>query len=363
MKVTTLDFVLGQLALRMPRALTALGDMESTVLRRKLQQVAIERPVFVAGIARSGTTLLLNLCAKLPGVATHRYRDFPFLHFPVLWAWFFDRFGKSAEPYERPHKDRISITSESPEAYEEPIWTTFFGRLHDPSARQLLTADDRDPAFDQFFRDHIRKILYLRKGVRYVSKGNYNLSRIPYLASLFPDARFIIPVREPLDHVVSLVRQHKLFCEYARRDARVGKSLAAAGHFEFGPQRSPINFDALATQHTLAAWSRGQDALGYAMQWAAGYRYVTSLLDSGHELAGRIKVVRYEDLCSSPAQVMSDLLTFSGLSLELKLPARDLEDIRPPDYYASQLTEHDRREVARETAEVAARFGYSVSPE
>lgn len=363
MKVTTLDFALGQLVLRMPRALAALGDIETTLLRRKLRQIAIERPVFVAGIARSGTTLLLNLCAKLPGVATHRYRDFPFLHFPVLWAWFFDRFGKSTEPYERPHKDRISITAESPEAYEEPIWTTFFSRLHDPSARQLLTADDRDPAFDRFFRDHIRKILYLRKGVRYVSKGNYNLSRIPYLASLFPDARFIVPVREPLDHVVSLVRQHKLFCEYARRDPRVGKSLAAAGHFEFGPQRSPVNFDARATQHTLAAWSRGQDALGYAVQWAAGYHYVSSLLDSGNELARRIKIVRYEDLCSTPARVMNDLLAFSGLSADLSPFAHDLENIHAPDYYASQLTEHERREVARQTAEVAARFEYSVSLE
>jgi len=188
LKITGLDFALSQLVLRMPGALAALGDLESAMLRSRLQKIAIDRPIFIAGIARSGTTVLLNLCAKLPAVATHRYRDFPFLHFPVLWTWFFDRFGTSPAPYERPHKDRIAITAESPEAYEEPVWAAFFPGLHDPQKRQLLSAQDRDPGFDGFFRDHIRKILYLRNGLRYVSKGNYNLTRIPYLASLFPDA-------------------------------------------------------------------------------------------------------------------------------------------------------------------------------
>ena len=50
---------------------------------------------------------------------------------------------------------------------------------------------------EAFYRDHIRKLLWLRGGRRYLSKGNYNTTRIAYLARLFPDARFIVPVRDP----------------------------------------------------------------------------------------------------------------------------------------------------------------------
>jgi hypothetical protein len=41
------------------------------------------------------------------------------------------------------------------------------------------------------------KVVLLRGGARYVSKGNYNAARIAYLARLFADAKFVVPIREP----------------------------------------------------------------------------------------------------------------------------------------------------------------------
>ena len=68
--------------------------------------------------------------------------------------------------------------------------------------------------------DHLCKVVLLRGGARYVSKGNYNVCRIAYLRRLFPDAKFVVPVREPVARVHSLVKQHRLFTDYRARCTR-----------------------------------------------------------------------------------------------------------------------------------------------
>jgi hypothetical protein len=179
-----------------------LGELESDALARRLEKVAIERPVFVTGLARAGTTMMLNVLSQAEGVATHRYRDFPFLFTPVAWNWFQDRLGGGAgEEVERPHRDRIRITKESAEAFEEPLWQAYFPWTHDPARCHVVDARTKHPEFEAAFRAHLRKILWLRSGTRYVSKGNYNVGRVGYLARLFPDARFVVPVRHPVAHV------------------------------------------------------------------------------------------------------------------------------------------------------------------
>ena len=44
-----------------------LGDLESSAHRDALDAVAIDRPLYVAGVARSGSTILLELLAGQPG--------------------------------------------------------------------------------------------------------------------------------------------------------------------------------------------------------------------------------------------------------------------------------------------------------
>ena len=177
----------------------------------------IDTPVFISGLARSGTTILLEELSKVPGVGTHRYRDFPFLMTPWFWNRFLDLFRVPLESVERAHKDRIRITAESPDAFEEPLWQFFFPHLHSAAALHRLTGERRFEEFESFFKDHIRKLLLIRQQPRYLSEENYNVAQIEYLATLFPDARFIIPIRHPVTHVQSLVQQHALFSEYAAR--------------------------------------------------------------------------------------------------------------------------------------------------
>jgi Sulfotransferase family len=340
-----------------------LGDIETDLLGDRVASIAIDRPVFINGLARSGTTLLLNLFAQLPKVATHRYSDFPFLFVPVAWNRLQDRMGKESQPVERAHRDRIKITKDSPEAFEEPIWAHFFPAIHSPHQMHLLTAADRKPQFDAFFAQHLRKVLLLRGGTRYVSKSNYNVTRIEYLADFLPDARFVVPVRHPVAHVESLMRQHQLFSDYNAQDARVAQYLRAAGHFEFGPQRVPINIEPRDALQIAEAWSTGKNARGYAVMWRSIYGYVGALKRLGDRRSERIAFIRYEDLCQDTEGELRRLARFCELEegIDSLLGRRPEVSPRNPD--AFQLSKQQRETIWKATAETAEALGYrSASP-
>lgn len=338
----------------------ALGELEHDFLAARLEAIRIESPVFVTGLARSGTTMMLTVLSQADGVATHRYRDFPFLFTPLAWNWFQDRMPAApAAAVERPHRDRIRITKESAEAFEEPLWQSFFPWVHEPRSLHELDARTRNPQFEAFFASHLRKILWLRKGRRYVSKGNYNVARIAYLARVFPDARFVVPVREPVSHVRSLVEQHALFCRYGADDPRVPRYLAAAGHYEFGPQRRPINLDRARLGTIEAAWRAGDDWRGYARQWAEVYAHVARLR-ADPALARRIRVVRYEDACARPQETIADLLAFTGLEDgQGRVVAAAGSLSAPPE---KPLDPAAATVVWSEVREVAALYDYQAPP-
>ena len=101
----------------------------------------------------------------------------------------------------------------------------FFSTLHDPGSSAVLNGETNNKEFANFYKDHIRKLLLLRGGRRYLSKANYNLTRLGYLLKLFPDARFLLPVRDPVWHIASLMRQHQRFYVHQllrRIDGKVG---------------------------------------------------------------------------------------------------------------------------------------------
>ena len=353
MRLGASDFMMTRFAHAASGMLKALGDVETDVLGDRLASDPIDRPVFIAGLARAGTTILLELFSRLPNVATHRYRDFPFLFVPYWWSRYQDLFSRVQAPVERPHKDRIVITKDSPEAFEEPIWAHFFPFVHQPGELHRIGCEQENLEFDGFYRDHLRKIMLLRGAQRYVSKGNYNVARIEYLARLFPEARFIIPVRHPLTHVHSLVRQHELFSGYDRDDSRVSQYLRAAGHFEFGPQRVPINLDKVSRKRIQEAWRDGQDALGYAIMWQSVYRHLHEL--SRGPLSPRIALVKYEDFCVSPRTVLKGLFEFC----EFEEGVEGLLDALPPiSSPGGRESAFDADDLWNETRTVASELGY-----
>ena len=52
-----------------------LGNFDTRLAEDAIAQVDIKAPIYIAGLARSGTTILLELLAEHADVSTHQYRD------------------------------------------------------------------------------------------------------------------------------------------------------------------------------------------------------------------------------------------------------------------------------------------------
>ncbi len=176
-----------------------LAGLESRQLAEEIAANPPRRPIFIAGVARSGSTILLQALASLPGTASARYRDYPPIWFPYWWDRLRQRLPlPPVKPQPRAHADGIEVTPDSPEALDEVFWMHFHPGRHDPGVDQRLEPDHERSAFTAFYRAHISKLLYARGAERYLCKGNYNLFRLPLLLRMFPDARLVVPIRSPL---------------------------------------------------------------------------------------------------------------------------------------------------------------------
>jgi hypothetical protein len=343
-----------RIAARSRRLLLALARLEARLLRADLDDIAIVSPVYIAGLPRAGSTILLEVLASHPDVATHRYLDFPFVHIPYLWHTALGVLPRrTAVPYERPHGDGIRIAPESPEAMEEMLWMAFFPHLHDPSRSSVLDERTAHPAFECFYRDHIRTLLLARRRTRYVAKGHYNVSRLGYLHTLFPDARFVIPIREPVAHVQSLMRQHENFLEQTARDPRIRHVLRIAGHFEFGPDVRLIN-----TGDGASAAPR-LDARAWARYWNSLYRHVHETLSANPWLKEAALIVRHERLRATPTDILRQVLEFCQLPDPPALTARWAPRIAEPDPGRLETAGVDRETILHETREARELLGYA----
>lgn len=339
-----------------------LGDLETRLVAGIVDPRPVERPIYIAGLARSGSTILLETLARHPDVATHRYRDFPFLFTPYAWNRWLDLVPRPAEqPAERSHADGIAVTSESPEAFEEVLWMAFFPHLHDPARSNVLDRSTRHGPFERFYRDHLRKMLAVRGGRRYLAKGNYNVSRLGYLARIFPGARFVVPLRDPVWHVASLMKQHDLFLRGQRGNPKAASHLRRAGHFEFGQDRRPINLgDAEAAREVMDLWRKGEEVRGWARYWSLVHHHIADVLDRDPALRDAVRVVRYETLCAEPAATLAGLLTHCGLTAEPDFLAAAADRFRLPGYYRPRFTDLELALIAEETGAAASRFATSA---
>lgn len=356
--VPFLTHFLGGLVQRHPRWWRGLARLETSQLAQALAPLAVRRPIYVCGLARSGSTLLHEVVSSPKDVATQRVKDYPMIFTPYWWRRV-TAATRSTEPRPRAHDDGVQITSESPEALEEMLWMAFFPRCHDPSVSHCLGRADSHPEFESFYDAHIRKLLLAEKALRYAAKNNYHCARLPYLLRLFPDAKIVIPVREPASHVASLMRQHRRFGQGQQQHPRALAYMQRSGHFEFGLDRRPMNLgDGARVQRIKQAWQAGDEMRGLALYWDMVYGYLANLLEADAQVRQAALVVRFETLCTSPAETLQAVLEHCELPdaasiIQLHAPA-----IRTPAYYSSGFSAADLEIIHAETAVTASRWGY-----
>lgn len=339
-----------------------LGDLESAVLAHEIETREINKPVYVCGMARSGTTIITEMLNVHELLTCHHYSDFPNIYTPFWRNWLLQRSQfEQPDATERSHNDGILVTQDSVEAVEELLWMHFFPAVHNPMMDQRLDADTHNPAFEAFYRQHIAKLLAVRDKERYLAKGNYNIARIAYINKLFPDARFVVPIRHPLQHIVSLYKQHTLFMDRQTLDKRTGQQLAMSGHYEFGPQRRCPNFgDNEISQKIAECWRRGSELQGWAWLWRQTYAQVINYL-ANPDLNSKLLWLPYEGLCGQSKDTITSILDHCDLPSDTFLAASVHYEatLKPQEYYHFEIDDTLLNELWDIVSPIAEYFGYT----
>lgn len=290
-----------RLAFATPGLQVALADLESRMYADELSSVSVDRPVFVAGLPRAGTTLALNLLQSSGEFVSHSYRQLPFLHVPLAWHRFQSLFQRNELSQQRAHGDAGVIDSDSVEAFEEMLWSAFWTSRYEGD-RIKPWGSQRYPRFDHYLDSHLRKMLVLGRWqgagdrCRYLSKNNQNIARLPYLAELYSDSCIVIPFREPLAQARSLLRQHRQFLQMHKHDSFSRLFMAGIGHYEFGANLLPIDFGGWVKDAGDA-----NELTFWLQYWLAAYgRLATHAPESAHWLS-------YEQLLTQPDAVLAAL--------------------------------------------------------
>jgi hypothetical protein len=260
---------LHQLALSSQFIRETTFDVESSLFSNELQT---NNDVFVAGLARSGTTILLNALYKSNEFASLSYSDMPFVLAPNLWSKL--SFNKDdAVLIERAHGDGIKVSYKSPEAFEEVFWMTFNNHEEDTICK---------------FKKYIQLIKHRYDKNRYLSKNNQNIRRLEIISNNFPNSKVLIPFRDPIQHANSLLSQHKKFIKDSKEDKFIANYMKLIGHTEFGPEYKPIYKRNLNFKNDL-------DINHWLEQWCLVYQNCFTT----HQDKNNVNFICYEKLCSS----------------------------------------------------------------
>ncbi len=301
-KYSKLDRIIHKLAFGSLSIQFTAADIEKYVFSKTYTDINITKPIFITSLPRAGTTLILEALQKLPTLATHTYRDMPFLMAPILWNRVSATFQKQSKLRERAHGDGMQIGFDSPEAFEEILWRAFWPEKYTKNQINLWGTSDSNVDATKFIADHMKKIIFLRcnnrkKDARYISKNNGNIARLNLIKHMFPDAKILIPVRDPFEHAVSLHRQHLNFNNTHKSDAFVRRYMEDIGHYEFGEIHKPIGFP------ELTKWTSYWDPTSinyWVAYWIAAYNYVL-------EHRNIVLIISYEQTCLNPRSKLSEI--------------------------------------------------------
>ena len=155
-----LDRALHRFAFCSPIVQKVLAEVENDLFKKDYAAVESQDEVFITGLPRAGTTLMLELLFETGEFRSFTYREMPFILAPLLWSKLSRSFRKAATKQERAHGDGMEISVDSPEAFDEVIWLTYMGKQIVGDDRLApVTAEDVDEEFIEAIRNCVRKLL------------------------------------------------------------------------------------------------------------------------------------------------------------------------------------------------------------
>ncbi len=254
------------------------------------------RHVFVSGLARAGTTIIMRRLHETGLFRSLTYRDMPFVLCPNLWERLSSRSRRNIDAVERAHGDHLKIDADSPEALDEVFWRVFAGSEY--IKPDHLGVHSVDAELIHRFRQYISCILRPQNTAdakqRYLSKNNNNILRLSSLQVAFPNSSIVIPFRDPVQHANSLLSQHVKFSRLQGEDRFARSYMKWLAHHEFGLEHRPFWLDA---EQPFRKSAFPTSSINYWLElWLRFYDWIRDRRPDNSIL------VSYESLCASPVE-------------------------------------------------------------
>ncbi|MGW8314230.1 MAG: hypothetical protein ACWGNV_01430 [Bacteroidales bacterium] len=258
--------------------------------------------VIISGLARAGTTSLMNDLARMDDFVSLSYANMPFLLCPNIWKKFYHPKEKGLK--ERSHKDGIMIGLNSNEALEE-----YFFKV---KANDAYIEEDRLSIYELPEKDYLdyldyQAIIKLDDRKTYLAKNNNFILRYKGVRAFNDAFIMVILYRDPLTHAASLMEKHREYKKLQEEDPFVLEYMDWLGHHEFGAHQKPFVF-ADSTEPIQGE----KDSLDYWLKiWINYYRYALNLSHS-HTL-----FINYDTYCSQPEETIRSIVRKAGMDTEL----------------------------------------------
>jgi hypothetical protein len=288
------------------------------------QDIIIDRPIFVVGPGRAGSTLLYRLLCRHPDLAWFSSFTARFPEQPSLAA--LNRLYPIRRKFEgTPFAKLIPTPSEG---YE--LWDRCKPVENSPSDPPL-TASDVDEGEVACIKRVIHRHIRAQGATRFINKNTRNTRRIEYLHAVFPDAYFVHIIRDPRATVSSLM------------EVDWWEDLQVWSEGNVTPRE----------------WrQRGKDQAELAVAlWRTETEYI---LDRREMFGDRYMIVTYEDLMGDPRKTLEGILTFSGLAWNDQM-ARFVQahNIRSMNYKFQETLSGEQIDLIKSlSSPVMQRLGY-----
>ena len=268
-----------------------------TVSTTKNRYRPVEKPIFILGTGRSGTTIL--------GIVLSMHREIGYLNEPkAIWHVI------------HPHEDII-------------------GNYSQADAKYRLTAEDATDEMQQRAARMFGAYLTTTRSKRLVDKYPELIFRVDFVRTLFPDARFIFLVRNGWDTCHSIAAWSK----------RLGVQVNGEKHDWWGVddrkwkliveqlvKTDPV-FAEIADEVKHFERHLDRATVEWILTMQEGLRFLQALPDCIH-------LVRFEDLTTEPDETLAALCNFCELPTDNTfleyarrtlhpVPARDMFDVHP----------------------------------
>jgi hypothetical protein len=202
-----------------------LSSLENLLYRNHKH---FSKGIIITGLARSGTTALLQSLTKHPQFRSLTYREMPFLCAPKLWSAM--NLGKSKKQ-ERIHGDGITVDLDSPDAFDEYFWRLILKERYYTDNAKLRVHHPKEHEIRRY-EYYIKKVL--RENETYVAKNNNFVLRVKEFLRKRNEYKIFVVFRDPLSHIWSLYNQHNNILQKQMEDDFLRDYMAWLGHHEFG---------------------------------------------------------------------------------------------------------------------------------